>query len=76
MSQVHPVFLRVLLPKAAGEGMWRWGRGSKGHRRAGCSVEEGAGDSLLTPSVPADTGAIPRRVLRDADGLFDGSQQS
>lgn len=33
------------------------------------------GDSLLTPPVPADTWAIPSRVLGDADGLFDGSQQ-
>lgn len=40
VSQVHPVFLGGLLPKAAGEGAWCW-RGSKGHRRAGCSVEKG-----------------------------------
>lgn len=71
MSQVHAVFFRRLLPEAAA-GVGVREAGAQG---GGLPAGEGAGDSLLTPPVPADAWPIPCRILGDADGLFDGAQQ-
>lgn len=74
MSQVHPVFFRRLLTKAA-VGEDGVGKAARGIRRQVALSKRGPGDSLFTPPVPADAWSIPSGVLRDADGLFNGSQQ-